>query len=75
MGVYNEDIKENEAFFSFTKTFLKHGLNVPAILGTEKEKKIYLENYKTAWIETTWDNVIMTKLYYELNKKYPYVFF
>ncbi|MBN2681521.1 MAG: phosphotransferase [Bacteroidales bacterium] len=42
MGVYNEDIKENEAFFSFTKTFLKHGLNVPAILGTEKEKKIYL---------------------------------
>lgn len=42
---------------------------------TWEEKQVYLENYKTAGIETTWDNIIMTKLYYELNKKYPYVFF
>lgn len=42
---------------------------------TKEEKQIYLENYQTAGIETNSDDIIMTKLYYELNKKYPLIFF
>ena len=43
IGVYNEDIKENVAFLSFSKHFLKHGLKVPEIYDQELDKNIYLE--------------------------------
>lgn len=43
IAVYNEDIKENIAFLSFSKHFLNMGLNVPEIYAQELDKNIYLE--------------------------------
>ncbi|MFZ4520358.1 MAG: RapZ C-terminal domain-containing protein [Bacteroidales bacterium] len=42
LGAYNEDIRENEAFISFTNHFRKTGLPVPQILASDPEKRIYL---------------------------------
>jgi aminoglycoside/choline kinase family phosphotransferase len=42
IGVINADIKENEAFFSFTETFLKQGIQVPEILWIDPSRKYYL---------------------------------
>ena len=42
IGVFNNDIKENKAFFSFTKHFLKNDLNVPEIYSISSDNKIYL---------------------------------
>ncbi|MBP1673692.1 MAG: hypothetical protein H6Q25_1507 [Bacteroidetes bacterium] len=42
IGVINADIKENEAFFSFTDTFLKQGIHVPEILWIDPSRKYYL---------------------------------
>jgi aminoglycoside/choline kinase family phosphotransferase len=42
IGVINADIKENEAFFSFTDTFLKQGIHVPKILWIDPSRKYYL---------------------------------
>ncbi len=43
IGVYNEDIKENIAFLTFSKHFSGKGLNVPQIYRQELDKNIYLE--------------------------------
>lgn len=43
IGVYNDDIKENIAFLSFSKHFFNQGLNVPEIYRQELDKNIYLE--------------------------------
>jgi len=43
IGVYNDDIKENIAFLSFSKHFLNSGLPVPEIYRQELDKNIYLE--------------------------------
>ena len=42
IGVINADVKENEAFFSFTDTFLKQQINVPEILFIDPSRKYYL---------------------------------
>ncbi len=42
IGVINADIKENEAFFSFTDTFLKQGIQVPEIVWIDPSRKYYL---------------------------------
>jgi len=42
VAVYNDNIKENTAFISFTKHFLKSGLNVPEIFAEEIDKNIYM---------------------------------
>ncbi len=42
IGAYNPDLKENEAFISFTKHFRAAGLPVPEILASEDKKGIYL---------------------------------
>ncbi|MDA3928371.1 MAG: phosphotransferase enzyme family protein [Prolixibacteraceae bacterium] len=42
IGAYNEDLKENEAFFSFTKTFKKLNINVPSLLEISTDRKHYL---------------------------------
>ncbi len=42
VGVFNQDIKENKAFISFTNHFLKKGLNVPEIYAHDLKKHIYL---------------------------------
>jgi len=42
IGVVNEDRSENEAFISFTHTFLEAGLPVPEILAEELEDHCYL---------------------------------
>ncbi len=42
IGAYNNDIKENEAFFSFTQTFLSLKLNVPSIYKIDEDQKHYL---------------------------------
>lgn len=42
MGAYNDDLKENEAFFSFTDFFLKEKINVPKILIISKNREYYL---------------------------------
>lgn len=42
IAAYNHDTKENSAFISFTKTFLKKNLPVPEIYSSDEEKNIYL---------------------------------
>ncbi|MCD4745964.1 MAG: phosphotransferase [Bacteroidales bacterium] len=42
LGVFNEDRKENLAFLSFSKHFIKNNLNVPEIYEQDLENKIYL---------------------------------
>ena len=42
VGVYNYDEKENKAFITFTKHFLKKGLNVPRLYTQNLNKNIYL---------------------------------
>ena len=42
IGAYNPDLKENEAFFSFTRHFHSLGLAVPELLADDIEKGIYL---------------------------------
>lgn len=42
IAVYNEDIKENNAFLTFTKHFFSLGLPVPEVLAEDSSKKLYL---------------------------------
>ena len=42
IGVYNEDLKENRAFLSFTKHFQSLNLRVPKVLGEDDSGKLYL---------------------------------
>lgn len=42
IGVFNEDLKENKAFLSFTKHFFSLGLPVPEVLFEESGGKLYL---------------------------------
>ncbi len=42
IGAYNSDINENEAFFSFTQTFLKIGIRVPELFAISPDRKHYL---------------------------------
>jgi aminoglycoside/choline kinase family phosphotransferase len=42
IGAFNPDIKENEAFFSFTQTFLKLGIKVPSLLAIFPDRQHYL---------------------------------
>ena len=42
IGVFNPDKKENQAFISFTKHFLKKGLNVPKLYAQQLKENIYL---------------------------------
>ncbi len=42
IGVFNSDIKENEAFFSFTNTFKKLNISVPEIFHISDNKQFYL---------------------------------
>ena len=42
IGVFNEDRKENDAFISFTKHFLKHNVNVPQLYAENLGNDVYL---------------------------------
>lgn len=42
IGVFNADIKENEAFFSFTNSFLALNIKVPQIVSIDENRKYYL---------------------------------
>jgi aminoglycoside/choline kinase family phosphotransferase len=42
IGAFNPEIKENEAFFSFTQTFLNLGINVPTIFAIAPDRLHYL---------------------------------
>ncbi|HEX9251638.1 MAG TPA: RNase adapter RapZ, partial [Ignavibacteriaceae bacterium] len=42
IGVFNEDLKENEAFLSFSRTFNDLNLNVPKVLYTDLDNNVYL---------------------------------
>jgi aminoglycoside/choline kinase family phosphotransferase len=42
IGVFNEDLKENEAFISFTNTFNQLNLNVPKVLHVDLDNSVYL---------------------------------
>ena len=42
IAAVNSDLRENEAFYSFTGHFLKNGLNVPEIFAKLPEEGIYL---------------------------------
>ncbi|MDR0437742.1 MAG: phosphotransferase, partial [Bacteroidales bacterium] len=41
IGVFNEDVKENNAFFSFTNFFLSQKINVPKIITVDETKQYY----------------------------------
>jgi len=42
IGAYNQDIRENEAFFSFTQTFTELGIKVPKLLVVADDRQHYL---------------------------------
>lgn len=42
IGAFNQDVKENEAFFSFTRFFLARHINVPQLLLIDEGKNYYL---------------------------------
>ena len=42
IGVFNHDVKENHAFFSFTNCFLSQNINVPIIILIDDTKQFYL---------------------------------
>lgn len=44
MGAFNDDIKENEAFFAFTGFFNKEHLNVPSVLAISEDRMHYIQN-------------------------------
>lgn len=43
IGIYNSDIKENEAFVHFAKTFFSAGAAVPEIIAEHPSKLLYLQ--------------------------------
>jgi aminoglycoside/choline kinase family phosphotransferase len=42
IGVYNQDVKENNAFFSFTRFFISQNINVPKIITIDETQQFYL---------------------------------
>ncbi|MEI7663116.1 MAG: RNase adapter RapZ [Bacteroidota bacterium] len=42
VGVHNENLRENEAFISFTNRFVTDGLPVPRVLAVDQSRYIYL---------------------------------
>ena len=42
IGVFNKDVKENNAFFSFTNFFLSQNINVPKIITIDETQQYYL---------------------------------
>ncbi|MDA3879315.1 MAG: phosphotransferase [Prolixibacteraceae bacterium] len=42
IGAFNNNISENEAFFSFTESLAKSGILVPEIFGIDNDRKHYL---------------------------------
>ncbi|MCL1828326.1 MAG: hypothetical protein FWG32_02400, partial [Oscillospiraceae bacterium] len=40
--MFNQDIKENDAFFSFTQFFLSQNINVPKIITVDETQQYYL---------------------------------
>ena len=44
IGVYNDDVTENRAFFEYTRFFAAQGLKVPALLAVHDDQKHYLLN-------------------------------
>jgi len=42
IGVFNKDVKENNAFFSFTNFFLSQKINVPKIIAVDETQQFYL---------------------------------
>ena len=42
MGAYNDDVKENEAFFTFTRFFSKENIHVPQLLAVSNDRMTYL---------------------------------
>ena len=43
IGAYNQDIKENNAFFEFSAHFLKRDIPVPRIYLVSSDQKCYLQ--------------------------------
>ena len=42
IGAFNADIKENEAFFSFTQTLINQGIKVPSLYAIAPDRQHYL---------------------------------
>ncbi len=43
IGAYNADVKENEAFFSFTQSFLGQNISVPKLYAISNDRTCYLQ--------------------------------
>jgi len=56
IGAFNSDIKENEAFFSFTKTFIEIGINVPSLFAIAPDRLHYL--ISDLGSETFYDHIL-----------------
>jgi len=44
IGIYNQNVKENLAFFSYTDSFTECGMNVPKVLYISRNKQLYFLN-------------------------------
>ncbi|MBS1772505.1 MAG: phosphotransferase [Bacteroidetes bacterium] len=43
IGTFNGNISENNTYYYFTELFRKHGINVPELYATSKDRKHYLQ--------------------------------
>ncbi len=59
IGAYNADMKENEAFFSFTHSFTQIGVRVPEIVRIAPDRKHYL--ISDLGSETLYDRIVYQK--------------
>src|SRR4051812_18813125 len=43
IGTHNTNVAENNTYFYFTDLFRKHGINVPEVYSTSKDRRFYLQ--------------------------------
>ena len=67
IGAYNTNVKENEAFFSFTNTFLELQFNVPTIYGIDEDRQHYV--VRDLGDETLYDSI--NRYFKSENQEFP----
>lgn len=71
IGVFHEDLSENEAFISFTGTFRRAGLPVPMILSVSEDRRTYMQTdlgdtTLFAYLQTSGESPAIKTIYQEV---------
>ena len=43
IAAYNDDVRENEAFFYYSRSLLQRGVHVPEVYAVSEDRKCYLQ--------------------------------